>query len=138
MKVHFLTITTVGAAAALALASAAVLPAQDALRYPPRFNMSAYAGALIPTGNLRDSFDTGLLLGAQARTTSGRTSACSATLTGRARRRSSPSATRTRTSIRPTWGWRLVAPGEPPADGPYGHSRISAAACDDTTFRLMG
>jgi len=52
-------------AAALACAPAATLAAQDAVPYAPKFNMSTYAGASIPTGNLRDAFDTGVLLGAQ-------------------------------------------------------------------------
>ena len=48
------------------VASAATLSAQDdATAYVPRFNLATYAGASIPTGDLRDSFDSGLLLGAQ-------------------------------------------------------------------------
>jgi hypothetical protein len=65
MKLHFPAIATIGTVASLALASVTALSAQDVLRYPPRFNLSTYAGASIPTGDLRDSFDTGLLLGAQ-------------------------------------------------------------------------
>ena len=49
----------------LGFASAARLADQDSPAYPPRFNMATNAGAMIPTGTLRDSFDTGLMLGAQ-------------------------------------------------------------------------
>jgi hypothetical protein len=58
-------VRAVVAAAALAAVAAIRLPAQEAMEYAPRFNMSAYAGASIPTGNLSDSFDSGFLLGAQ-------------------------------------------------------------------------
>jgi len=53
------------ALAALALAAAS-LSAQDAAPYPPRVRLATYAGASIPTGTLRDDFDSGFLLGAQA------------------------------------------------------------------------
>ena len=50
-----------------ALAIAAPLAAQDeAPRYTSRFNFATYAGASIPTGDLRNSFDNGFLLGAQS------------------------------------------------------------------------
>src|SRR5262245_55569010 len=56
-------LSTLTAIASLAVASA--LSAQDAPSYAPHFNLSTYAGASIPTGDLRDSFDTGFLLGGQ-------------------------------------------------------------------------
>ena len=49
-----------------ALALAAPLAAQDeAPPYAPRLNIATYAGASIPTGPLRNDFDSGLLLGTQ-------------------------------------------------------------------------
>jgi hypothetical protein len=67
MNIH---LHTLGALAAITFASAAPLAAQDSQdftpTYVPRFNMSTFAGASIPTGTLRDSFDAGFLLGAQA------------------------------------------------------------------------
>jgi len=53
------------AVAALAAVSAVRLSAQEETLQPPRFNIAAYAGASLPTGTLRDSFDNGFLLGAQ-------------------------------------------------------------------------
>jgi len=54
------------AIAALTAASAVKLSAQeDETLAPPRFTIATYAGASLPTGNLKDSFDTGFLLGAQ-------------------------------------------------------------------------
>jgi hypothetical protein len=59
-------ISTVAMVSATSLAFAAALKAQDAPpSYVPRFNVATYAGASIPTGNLRDAFDSALLLGAQ-------------------------------------------------------------------------
>jgi len=57
---------TVVAVAAFAAVSAVRLSAQeeDTLQ-PPRFTIATYAGASLPTGALRDSFDNGFLLGAQ-------------------------------------------------------------------------
>ena len=52
-------------AAAFAAASAVRLSAQEETLQPPRFTIATYAGATLPTGNLRDSFDNGFLLGAQ-------------------------------------------------------------------------
>jgi hypothetical protein len=62
MRTHLHAFST---AAAVAFALAAPLSAQDAPPYAPRFNVATYAGASIPTGDLRDSFNTGFLLGAQ-------------------------------------------------------------------------
>lgn len=59
-------VRTVAAVAAFAAMAAVRLPAQETMGYAPRFNMNAYAGASIPTGNLSDSYDSGFLLGAQA------------------------------------------------------------------------
>jgi hypothetical protein len=56
---------TVSTLTAFLFVSAATLAAQDAPVYAPKFNLSTYAGASIPTGKLRDDFDSGLLLGAQ-------------------------------------------------------------------------
>jgi len=53
------------AVAALAAVSAVRLSAQEETLQPPRFNIAAYAGASLPTGTLRESFDNGFLLGAQ-------------------------------------------------------------------------
>ena len=59
-------ISTLAMVSATSLALAATLTAQDAPpSYVPRFNLATYAGASIPTGDLRDSFDSALLLGAQ-------------------------------------------------------------------------
>jgi len=47
-------------------ATAAPFSAQEAPpSYAPRFDLAAYAGAAIPTGALRDDFDSAFLLGAQ-------------------------------------------------------------------------
>ena len=63
MRYH---ISTLAMVSATSLALAATLTAQDAPpSYVPRFNLATYAGASIPTGDLRDSFDSALLLGAQ-------------------------------------------------------------------------
>ena len=59
-------ISTFAMVSATSLALAATLPAQDAPpSYVPRFNLATYAGASIPTGDLKNSFDNSLLLGAQ-------------------------------------------------------------------------
>ena len=58
-------VRTVAAITALAAVAAVRLPAQEATPYAPKFNLAAYAGASIPTGDLSDSFDSGFLLGAQ-------------------------------------------------------------------------
>ena len=59
-------ITTLAMVSATSLALATTLTAQDAPpSYVPRFALATYAGASIPTGDLRDSFDSALLLGAQ-------------------------------------------------------------------------
>jgi hypothetical protein len=59
-------ISTLAMVSATSLALAATLTAQDAPpSYAPRFTLATYAGASIPTGTLRDSFDSALLLGAQ-------------------------------------------------------------------------
>jgi hypothetical protein len=58
-------IATLATAAALTLASVATLAAQGDPPYVPRFNLTTSAGASIPTGDLRNAFDTALLLGAQ-------------------------------------------------------------------------
>jgi hypothetical protein len=59
-------ISTLAMVSATSLALATTLTAQDAPpSYVPRFNLATYAGASIPTGDLRDSFDNSLLLGAQ-------------------------------------------------------------------------
>jgi hypothetical protein len=51
---------------ATSLALAATLTAQDAPpSYAPRFALAMYAGASIPTGDLKSSFDNSFLLGAQ-------------------------------------------------------------------------
>jgi len=57
--------STVVAVAAFAAASAVRLSAQEETLQPPRFTVATYAGASLPTGTLRDSFDNGFLLGAQ-------------------------------------------------------------------------
>ena len=62
MNIPFRTIAVLGAVAVTSVAS---LAAQDAPSYAPRFNVATYAGASIPTGDLRNAFDSGLLLGAQ-------------------------------------------------------------------------
>ena len=63
MRPHLHIIAT---AAALAAVSAVRLAAQaEAAMQPPKFTIATYVGASIPTGTLRDSFDTGFLLGAQ-------------------------------------------------------------------------
>jgi hypothetical protein len=54
-----------GAAVRLPAQQAPEAPVAPAAMYAPRFNMVTYAGASIPTGTLRDSFDSGFLLGAQ-------------------------------------------------------------------------
>jgi len=57
---------------ALAIASATTLVAQESPpTYAPRFDVATYAGAAIPTGALRDSFDSAFLLGAQGTYTLG-------------------------------------------------------------------
>jgi outer membrane protein with beta-barrel domain len=56
-----LIVATVAAFAA----SAVRLSAQEETLQPPRFTIATYAGASLPTGTLRDSFDNGFLLGAQ-------------------------------------------------------------------------
>jgi len=61
MRTHFHAIGTVAALAA----SAIRLSAQEEAIHPPKFTVATYAGASIPTGTLRDSFDNGFLLGAQ-------------------------------------------------------------------------
>jgi len=59
-------ITTLAMVSATSLALATTLTAQDAPpSYVPRFALATYAGSSIPTGDLRDSFDSALLLGAQ-------------------------------------------------------------------------
>ena len=59
-------------AASLIVASAATLTAQESPpHYAPRFDIATYAGAAIPTGALRDSFDNAFLLGAQGTYTLG-------------------------------------------------------------------
>ena len=59
-------ISTIAVLSASSIALAASLSAQDAPpSYVPRFNLATYAGAAVPTGKLRDSFDSALLLGAQ-------------------------------------------------------------------------
>jgi hypothetical protein len=63
MKVRIATFATF---AALTFASAATLAAQDDPPYVPRFNLTTSAGAAIPTGDLRNAFDSGLLIGEQA------------------------------------------------------------------------
>ena len=56
----------VALAVGIALASASALSAQESPpTYAPRFDIAPYAGAAIPTGALRDAFDSSLLLGAQ-------------------------------------------------------------------------
>ena len=62
MRAHFHTIATV---AAFAAACAVRLSAQQESIPPSRFTVATYAGASLPTGDLRDSFDNGFLLGAQ-------------------------------------------------------------------------
>lgn len=56
---------TAVAVAALVAASAVRLSAQEDTLQPSRFTIATYAGASLPTGTLRDSFDNGFLLGAQ-------------------------------------------------------------------------
>ena len=56
---------TLVAVAAVAAVSAVRLSAQEETLPPPRFTIATYAGASLPTGTLRDSFDNGFLLGAQ-------------------------------------------------------------------------
>ena len=56
---------TLVAVAAVAATSAVRLSAQEETLQPPRFTVATYAGASLPTGTLRDSFDNGFLLGAQ-------------------------------------------------------------------------
>ena len=58
-------VRTAAAIAAFAAVAAVRLPAQESVPNAPKFNMAAYAGASIPTGDLSDSFDSGFLLGAQ-------------------------------------------------------------------------
>jgi hypothetical protein len=70
MRFHHHSLRALGALAALAFAAAPPIAAQDATpftpQYTPRFDIATYAGASIPTGTLRDDFDNGFLLGAQA------------------------------------------------------------------------
>jgi hypothetical protein len=58
-------ISTLAAVSAIVLASAGTLAAQDDPPTVPRFNLTTSAGASIPTGELRNAFDSALLLGAQ-------------------------------------------------------------------------
>src|SRR3954469_3561699 len=63
MKDH---ISTLALFSATTLALAATLTAQDAPpSYAPRFNFATYAGASMPTGDLKNSFGNSFLLGAQ-------------------------------------------------------------------------
>ena len=73
MRIQHHTAHALSALAALAFAAAPIAaqdagpyPAQFTPQYAPRFNVATYAGASIPTGTLRDDFDSGFLLGAQA------------------------------------------------------------------------
>jgi hypothetical protein len=61
MRTYFIVATV----AAFVAASAVRLSAQEESIHPPRVTVATYAGASIPTGDLRDSFDSGFLLGAQ-------------------------------------------------------------------------
>lgn len=52
-------------AIAATIVCGAALSAQEAPSYVPRFNVAAYAGASIPTGQLHNAFDSAFLLGGQ-------------------------------------------------------------------------
>ena len=59
-------LSSIAVIAASSLALATALSAQDAPpSYAPRLSVETYAGASIPTGDLRNAFDSALLLGAQ-------------------------------------------------------------------------
>jgi len=59
-------IHTLAALTTLAFASVTTASAQEETLPPPRFALSASAGASLPTGDLKNEYNSGLLLAAQA------------------------------------------------------------------------